>query len=63
MPIYCTHNDFTLIKGDTMQELSNVSGQVDMIFADPPYFISGGGKTIRGKRVVVANFGEWDTIV
>lgn len=62
MPIYCTHNDFTLIKGDTMQELSNVSGQVDMIFADPPYFISGGGKTIRGKRVVVANFGEWDTI-
>lgn len=33
-----------------------------MIFADPPYFISGGGKTIRGKKVVVANFGEWDKI-
>ncbi len=56
------NNDFTLINGDTMQELSNVTGQVDMIFADPPYFISGGGKTIRGKRVVVANFGDWDTI-
>lgn len=56
------NNNFTLIKGDTMQELSNITGQVDMIFADPPYFISGGGKTIRGKRVVVANFGDWDTI-
>ena len=62
MPTYCTHNDFLLIKGDTMQELSQLMGQVDMIFADPPYFISGGGKTIRGKRVIVANFGDWDTI-
>lgn len=45
-----------------MQELSHLEGQFDMIFADPPYFISGGGKTIRGKRVVVANFGDWDKI-
>ncbi len=45
-----------------MQELSRLEGQFDMIFADPPYFISGGGKTIRGKRVVVANFGDWDKI-
>lgn len=45
-----------------MQELSQLTEQVDMIYADPPYFISGGGKTIRGKRVVVANFGDWDTI-
>lgn len=45
-----------------MQELPQLEGQFDMIFADPPYFISGGGKTIRGKRVVVANFGDWDKI-
>lgn len=56
------NKDFSLIKGDTMQELSQLTEQVDMIYADPPYFISGGGKTIRGKRVVVANFGDWDTI-
>ncbi len=63
MPYYQSNNgDFTLIKGDTMQELPNIEGQFDMIFADPPYFISGGGKTIRGKRVVVANFGDWDKI-
>lgn len=56
------NKNFSLIKGDTMQELSQLTEQVDMIYADPPYFISGGGKTIRGKRVVVANFGDWDTI-
>ena len=32
-----------------------------MIFADPPYFLSGGGKTIRGKRVVSVNKDDWDS--
>ena len=53
-------SNFKLTCGDTMQYLQQMQEQVDMIFADPPYFISGGGKTIRGKRVVVANFGDWD---
>lgn len=52
--------EFEIVHGDTMLQLPKLQGQFDMIFADPPYFISGGGKTIRGKRVVVANFGEWD---
>ena len=56
------NNDFSLIHGDTMQELPQLSGQFDMIFADPPYFLSGGGKTIRGKRVVSVNKGDWDTV-
>jgi site-specific DNA-methyltransferase (adenine-specific) len=54
--------DFQVLQGDTFEILPKIEQQVDMIFADPPYFISGGGKTIRGKRVVVANFGDWDTI-
>ena len=54
--------DFQVLQGDTFELLPTIEQQVDMIFADPPYFISGGGKTIRGKRVVVANFGDWDTI-
>ncbi len=56
------NNKFSLISGDTVCELSLLTSQFDMIFADPPYFISGGGKTIRGKKVVVANFGDWDKI-
>lgn len=53
---------FTLYHGDSMSLLPQFTEKVDMIFADPPYFISGGGKTVRGKRIVVANFGEWDKI-
>lgn len=56
------NNNFVLIQGDTMQELTRIQGKFDMIFADPPYFISGGGKTIRGEKVVVAYFGDWDKI-
>lgn len=53
---------FTLLHGNSMELLPKIEQQFDMIYADPPYFISGGGKTIRGKRVVVANFGEWDKV-
>lgn len=56
------NNDFTLYQGETFELLRQLDGTFDMIFADPPYFISGGGKTIRGNRVIVANFGEWDKI-
>lgn len=59
MNVFC---DFNLYCGDTMKLLEQLQKQFDMIFADPPYFISGGGKTIRGKKVIVANFGDWDII-
>ena len=59
---YHISDDFALIQGDTMQQLPQLSVQFDMIFADPPYFLSGGGKTIRGKRIVPVNKGDWDTI-
>lgn len=31
--------DFVLHQGDSMSALSNIGQQVDMIFADPPYFL------------------------
>jgi len=31
-----------------------------MIFADPPYFLSGGGPTCHGGRRVSVNKGDWD---
>lgn len=33
---------------------------VDMIFADPPYFLSGGGITCHAGRMVTVDKGEWD---
>ena len=32
--------DFCLIQGDCTTNISQITGQVDMIFADPPYFLS-----------------------
>jgi len=33
---------------------------VDMVFADPPYFLSNGGVTCVGGRVVRVDKGNWD---
>lgn len=33
---------------------------IDLIFADPPYFLSNGGKSINSGKVVSVNKGDWD---
>ena len=55
-----TDENFSLYKGDSLQILSQISNQFDMIFADPQYFLSNGGKKIQGRRMVSVNKGEWD---
>lgn len=32
----------------------------DMIFADPPYFLSNGGISVQSGKVVCVDKGEWD---
>jgi len=34
--------------------------KIDLIFADPPYFLSNDGKSIRSGKVVSVNKGDWD---
>lgn len=53
-------NSFHLYQGDSMQVLCQLQQQVDVIFADPPYFLSGGGKKIQGRSMVSVNKGDWD---
>jgi site-specific DNA-methyltransferase (adenine-specific) len=36
------------------------SGRFDMIFADPPYFLSNGGITCQNGKMVNVNKGDWD---
>lgn len=36
------------------------SSKVDMVFADPPYFLSNGGLSIHSGKVVSVDKGEWD---
>ena len=40
--------------------LPNVDFQFDMIFADPPYFLSNGGISVQSGKQVSVNKGDWD---
>ena len=40
-------NKFTLYQGNSVHILGQLEEQVDMIFADPPYFLSNGGKKYK----------------
>ena len=53
-------NDFTLIKGDCVETLSKFRFGFDMVFADPPYFLSSGGISCQSGRVVCVDKGNWD---
>lgn len=35
---------------------------MDMIFADPPYFLSNGGMSNSGGKIVSVDKGDWDKI-
>lgn len=54
------NKDFTLIKGDSLELISKINRQFNMIFADPPYFLSNGGITVQSGRQVSVNKGKWD---
>ena len=55
-------NQFYLYQGDTIQVMCQLDQQVDMIFADPPYFLSNGGKKIQGTQMVSVDKGAWDKL-
>ncbi|MDD6869834.1 MAG: site-specific DNA-methyltransferase [bacterium] len=54
------NNDFTLIQGDCVETLSKFKFGFDMVFADPPYFLSGGGISYQSGHVVCVDKGDWD---
>lgn len=50
-----------LLKGDCTEILNQArKNSVDMIFADPPYFLSNGGITCHAGKMVSVNKGKWD---
>ena len=56
---------FFLYQGDCFEVLDKVSenhpdGVFDMIFADPPYFLSNGGITCHAGKMVKVDKGDWD---
>lgn len=58
---YFQHPDFTLYQGDSLEMLEQMEAeQFDMVFADPPYFLSNDGVTCKSGRMVSVNKGRWD---
>ena len=58
---YYESEDFKLILGDSFKELKKLEPKsIDMIFADPPYFLSNDGITCSGGKMVSVNKGKWD---
>lgn len=55
-----TIKDFTLIQGDCVDTLSKFDFGFDMVFADPPYFLSSGGISLQSGKVVCVDKGDWD---
>ena len=54
------NHDFTLLHGDTFTLLPAFNFKFDMIFADPPYFLSNGGISCQSGKVVCVDKGDWD---
>ena len=52
--------DFKLYCGDTFELLPQFDFKFDMIFADPPYFLSSGGISVQSGKVVCVDKGDWD---
>ena len=52
--------DFTLLHGDCLKLLSTFDFEFDMIFADPPYFLSNGGISVQSGKIVCVDKGDWD---
>ena len=60
-PLYFETDESQLIAGDSFKILTKMKPEsVDMIFADPPYFLSNDGITCSGGKMVSVNKGEWD---
>lgn len=53
-------HDFNLLCGDTFELLPQFKFQFDMIFADPPYFLSNGGISVQSGKIVCVDKGDWD---
>ena len=60
-PYYEDERGFALLCGDSIELLEQLEPeQFDLIFADPPYFLSNDGVTCKSGRMVSVNKGKWD---
>ncbi len=55
------NNQSLLLKGDCMRIMPQINEKsIDVIFSDPPYFLSSGGISVQSGKMVSVNKGDWD---
>lgn len=60
---YFKSKNFILYHGDVIKEMGRLpSNKFDMIFADPPYFLSNGSFTCQNGKMVSVKKGDWDLL-
>src|SRR5262249_60273110 len=60
-PAWASGPDWALHAGDCLERLAALpAGSVDLVFADPPYFLSNGGFTCHPGRPAPGGQGAWD---
>ena len=61
---YYEEDNFKLIQGDSLKVLRNIEpNSIDMVFADPPYFLSNNGISCSDGKMVSVNKGPWDKAI
>jgi site-specific DNA-methyltransferase (adenine-specific) len=61
LPAWAAGSDWALHAGDCLERLAALPGaSVDLVFADPPYFLSNGGFTCHAGRRAPVGKGAWD---
>lgn len=65
MSLYYTHdNDIKLYNGDCFEILKTIDDEsIDLIFSDPPYFLSNNGITCKSGKMESVNKADWDKAV
>lgn len=59
--MYYNSTDFSLYQGDCINVLKDIDdNSIDLIFADPPYFLSNGGISCKAGKMVSVNKADWD---
>jgi site-specific DNA-methyltransferase (adenine-specific) len=61
MKLHTNIEKFKLYEGNCLEVMSNLpDNSVDLIFADPPYFLSNNGISCKAGKMVSVNKGDWD---
>ena len=55
--------DFSLLRGNCLSVIPQINAKVNMVFADPPYFLSNDGLTVKNGKIQSVNKGQWDKLV